>query len=595
LSRQAILLIVSLSFLAYANTLFNDFTGDAYGLFVENHFYENAGNVVKVFTDQLVMAPADLTSGFVSQPADYSGLVSYRPVTALSFFFDCWLWKNNPFGYHLTNLILHIVTAILVYALTLTLNKTTNIALLAGILFGIHPIQAEVVNHVGYRSDNLAVLFYLLTILAYRQFRLCRNHTPRKTVWLLASILFFFLALFSKESALTLPLMLILYDYWFVARSSLRNFFIQRGKIYLSYAVIFVSYIFIYFQVMSNVFYSQYRPLTSDGASPGAIMTEIFFNYLVVLILPWQTTVLPPLYAPDATAIPFWHIALVGGFIVAALIWGGSQLKKNRANAFAVIWFFLTYVPTANLLTLLNPFAFRFMYLPSIGFFIVAAWAIDSFVNFMKYRISYFGLQVFRVMPVALLLVITIPLNPFFKNNIIACQEMVRVYPNSSRPYWLLGLMYFRVGNYEEALKYLEQYLNRPPNLPFVPDPRRDYAVYHLMGRCYVDDPNRAIAMFHKAVALNPDLTLAYVDLAKAHILNNDFEKALAAGRRAILLEENLVIAYVYAIHSHLALGDLDAAKNLLAKALTLSSEDSNLLYLKRIIEQNDLTARPVP
>src|SRR3989338_2847860 len=134
MSRKDIFLIIALTFLAFANTLFNDFTGDAHSLFVENHFYENAANLGKIFTDQLVMSPKDLASGFVTHPVDYSGFVSYRPVTALSFFFDCWLWKNNHFGYHLTNLILHILNAVLVYMLTLTLSKTTHIALLAGIL-----------------------------------------------------------------------------------------------------------------------------------------------------------------------------------------------------------------------------------------------------------------------------------------------------------------------------------------------------------------------------------------------------------------------------------------------------------------------------
>ena len=586
MSRKDIFLIIALTFLAFANTLFNDFTGDAYSLFVENHFYENTGNIAKVFTDRLVMTPANLVSGFVTHSADYSGFISYRPVTALSFFFDYYLWKNNPFGYHLTNLLLHIITAVLVYILVLTVSKPRNIAFLAGLLFGIHPIQAEVVNSIGYRSDSLVVLFYLSTLLAYRQFRLARG-SHRKTVYRLLSIVCFFLALFSKESALTLPILLVLYDYYFLARTPLGDFFRHRVKIYLIYAIIFISYLFVYFDVMGNVFYSQYRPLAADFGVQSKIIIEIFFHYLKVLFLPWQVSMLPPLYAPSAQDVPFWHIIAVMGFVVISIGWAAGQLKKNRANTFGIIWFFLTFLPTANILTLLNPFAFRFMYLPSIGFFIVAAAGIDGAFNFIKSRSSSLNLEaIAKVALVGIIFSVTIPLNFFFKNNLVACQEMVRAYPKSSRPYWLLGLMEFKRGEYDQALSYLKQYLELPPNLPFIPNPRGDYAVYHLMGRCYVNEPERAIQMFYKVIELNPKFSLVYVDLAKVYILKSDFENALNASLKAIAFENDLIPAYVYAIHSYLALGDAGSAKTWLAKAFSLAPSDRNLIYLKGFIER---------
>jgi tetratricopeptide (TPR) repeat protein len=154
------------------------------------------------------------------------------------------------------------------------------------------------------------------------------------------------------------------------------------------------------------------------------------------------------------------------------------------------MWFFVTYLPTTNILTLLNPFAYRFMYLPSIGFFILTAWGIDRLGRWSKARnpSSRAG-EVFLIILVAVCLSVTIHLNRSFKNNFSACREMIRRYPESSRPYWLLGLLHFRQGEYGQAISNLEQYLERKPNLPFIPDPKQDYAVYHLMGRSYVDDP----------------------------------------------------------------------------------------------------------
>lgn len=588
MTRKAIFLVAALTFVAFVNTLGSHFTGDAYSLFVENHFYEDSANVSKVFSKRLVMGPDELNSGFVTHPTtNYSGFVSYRPITALSFFLDYAIWGKTPFGYHLTNLLLHILTTLLVYLLALGISKATDLALLVAILFGIHPIQAEVVNSIGYRSDSLVVLFYLSTILAYRKFRTSRSRWRK--IFILISALCFFLALFSKESALSLPFLLILYDYWFLFRGPPGDFLRLRLKVYLPYMAVFIFYLIMYFNVMANIFYSHFRPLSADAAAQIKILAEILFRYLEALFLPWRVTVLPPLYAPTSGSVPMWHICFVVIFIVGAIIFARGQFKKNRANTFAVIWFFVTYLPTANLLTLLNPFAFRFMYLPSIGFFLATAWGIDHTLSFFKKKNWPINLAtIFKIALVGTALSVTIPLNLFFKNNIVTCREMIRVYPSSSRPYWLLGLIDFKEGEYDQALAHLQRYLDNPPNLPFIPNPRGDYAVYHLMGRSYVDDPDCAIQMFYKVIELNPKFALVYVDLAKAYILKNDFEDALNASLTAIAFEKDLVPAYVYTIHSYWALGQMIPAKEWLAKGLALAPQDSGLLYLKSMMDQNE-------
>lgn len=585
---RATLVIIGLTFLAFFNTLSHDFTGDAYSLFVENHFYENSGNMAKIFTRELLATPESLQEGFITHSQKFSsGLVSYRPVTALSFFLDYGIWGMNPFGYYLMNLVLHIIAALLVYSLALTVSKTTAAAFLAAVLFGIHPVQAEVVNSIGYRSDSLVVVFYLAAILAYRQFRIAADR--RRGLFLGMSLGLFFLALFSKESALTLPFILLFYDYWFLTRGSLGQFLRRRRKVILAYAAIYIFYVYVYFQVMANEFYSHFRPL-GNWIEQGQIMAEILFRYLSALFLPWQVDVLPPLYAPPLESIPVWHVVVTVVFILGMMVFAVRRFAVNRIHAFGVLWFLVTYLPTANILTLLNPFAFRFLYLPSVGFFIVAAWGIDRFCRWTRTTAgpwSRLG-KIFPVILVAACLSVTISLNFFFKNNFVLCREMVRNYPDSSRPYWILGLMYFKYGDYDQALVNLRKYLEHQTNVPFIPDPRKNYAVYHMMGRCYVDDPDQAIRMFNQAIALNPNFSLVYADLAKAYILKNDFQSAVNASLKAIALKNDLVIAYVYAVHSYLVMGDTAAAGEWMARATAIAPHDSNLHYLKEIIARHE-------
>ena len=73
--------------------------------------------------------------------------------------------------------------------------------------------------------------------------------------------------------------------------------------------------------------------------------------------------------------------------------------------------------------------------------------------------------------------------NAFFKNSFVAAKEMIRNYPDSSRPYWLLGVEYYDLGRYEEAAKYFKQHLKNDPRNPFLTHPSKNAAVYHILAR----------------------------------------------------------------------------------------------------------------
>lgn len=181
-ARAAIILIVTLTSVVYANSLKNSFVGDDFTVLVDNDFVKSWKNFPAIFSRTYLTSVSEIE--YLGKRNIGSGELSYRPVVTISYFIDYSLWRLNPFGYHLSNLLLHIFNAILLYIFVDLIVRNKKTALLASLLFALHPVNAEAVNNIAFREGLLA--------------------------------------LFSKEMSITLPILLVLYDYYFVFQGNLK-------------------------------------------------------------------------------------------------------------------------------------------------------------------------------------------------------------------------------------------------------------------------------------------------------------------------------------------------------------------------------------
>src|SRR3972149_3195809 len=199
------LIIILISILLYLNTLPNTFVYDDAYVITENYFIKSWGNLPKLFTKDYL---------------PLSGELSYRPVVTLTYFIDYAIWRLNPMGYHLTNVILHTVNVFLFYVFIKNIIRTHTLTILATLLFLSHPLLTETVNAVCYREDILASIFFLLSFIYF--IKICipfsgsgnltqQTHT-RLVLYYTVSCGSYCLALFSKEMAITLPILLVLFD-----------------------------------------------------------------------------------------------------------------------------------------------------------------------------------------------------------------------------------------------------------------------------------------------------------------------------------------------------------------------------------------------
>lgn len=152
--RLSYLLIAAVSIGVFLNSLHSGFVYDDIGVIEENYFIRSLQNIPRIFSKEYF---------------HLSGELSYRPVVTLSYFVDYAVWHLNPFGYHLTNVILHAINSILLYSLLAWLIRMRSVALLSAVLFSIHPCVTEAVNAISYREDIFVALFSLLSYLCLIQ------------------------------------------------------------------------------------------------------------------------------------------------------------------------------------------------------------------------------------------------------------------------------------------------------------------------------------------------------------------------------------------------------------------------------------------
>ncbi|MBI5095754.1 MAG: glycosyltransferase family 39 protein [Candidatus Hydrogenedentes bacterium] len=194
------LALVALSFTAYSRVLLNGFIG------YDDDLYVTQNPVVQ--------------SGLTAHGLYYAltGVCSsnWHPVTMLSHILDCTLFGLNPAGHHLTSLVLHSANTLLLYLVLRRMTGALWPSALVALLFAVHPLHIASVAHVSQRKDVLSTAFWLLTTLAY--LRYTRIGSAR---WYAASLTLYLAGLLAKPMLVTLPLTLLLLDWWPLGRLDL--------------------------------------------------------------------------------------------------------------------------------------------------------------------------------------------------------------------------------------------------------------------------------------------------------------------------------------------------------------------------------------
>jgi len=259
------------------------------------------------------------------------GAPFFRPAVTASLFIDFWVFDLHPFGFHLHNLALHVLNSLLVAVLVRLLAPRAGHgpAVLAGLFFGLHPATTETAAWIAARVDSLSTFFYLLSMAAY-----CRYARSPSARWLALTFLAAGLALFSKESGLTLPLVLLTVA--LIAR--------QRS-------VLIGSVILLVIGCSTRILV-----VGLSGSVSGAGVSAGNALHLARLLFPWN-----PAVAPGVTAWPF-HVLFVAA---AAYLLLGVMGRYRSPALIGPVALFFTYALASLLPTEPSTYAnSRYAYMP---------------------------------------------------------------------------------------------------------------------------------------------------------------------------------------------------------------------------------------
>ena len=221
----------------YANSLNGPFIVDDLSYVVSNRLVLGGGNFLSYFGE-----------GFCEASSRGFGCPYYRPLLNLSFRLDYLLWGMNPFGFHLTNVVIHTLVVLLLYVVTRVVFQQRLVAIVASLLFAVHPIHVESVAFVSARTDPPAALFFLLSFLGF-YFYLKRSQWSLYAYSL--SLMAFVMALMTKEIGITIPVILLAYDLICIRPWKGVKDLMGRWPSYLPFVMVWIVYFGVRWVVLS--------------------------------------------------------------------------------------------------------------------------------------------------------------------------------------------------------------------------------------------------------------------------------------------------------------------------------------------------------
>jgi len=520
MKNYRIYFLVLMVFMTYLPVVFNQFIGDDHLLVENNTFYSSWKNVPRLFVQGNIHQDKDI---FANDNDHGTGFVGYRPVLSLTYFLDRSLWGNKPFGYHLTNIIIHCSNCILFFLIISLIIGPIWESFLAALLFGLHPIQSEAVAVIGYRADILSAFFVLSSFYLWIRFR-SKDHPEIK--YFIASLIMYFLALFSKEASALLPLVIFFYDLiWPGTSKSLK----QRWVYYAGFISILIFYLYVYIFVFPNSSLSL-RLMGGSVWGHSLAILHIWYIYVISFLAPWTIKLIPGLYSPPIPAIfsleIFKSILFLGLF--AWLIC--RSWKVYKPAAFLFCWFAVFYIPVSDLIPLANPMAFRFMYLPSVGALTLYALLLNKvltmdFINRYSQRLS----SMFYLLIILACVSQTVFINDRLRNDFNVGYTMLEHYPTASTGYLLVGQQYYVRRNFDVAKDYFEKAVRFGDYNP---------QIDLQLGICYFElgDFKNARQHLLSVVAISPDFLGPYI------ILGNIYYDQREYGQEVRVLEKALTL-----------------------------------------------------
>ncbi len=596
----AILLIISIG--VYLNTLPNEFVYDDKFQVLNNPWIKNIRYIPEIFlTNVWAFVGEENLSNY------------YRPLMHIIYMINYHIFGFKPWGFHLTNILLHGGVSVLLFLLlSVLINQSHDLnskfhpeqvgtnskskikkskiknpksqilnlksqilsaPFIAALLFAAHPIHTEAVTWIGGIPELSFTLFYLFSFYLYiypvRDKSLNRIKVNGK--WgnkIILSAIFFFLATLCKEPALTLPLLMLVYDYSFRKDTLLLTgrqaspfssktlyHLIRR---YLPYLIVSIIYFILRTYALGGFAPLPKRHTQLSNYEYFINVFPLFTQYLEKLILPINMNAFY-VFHPISSIVEWKGIIAV--ILTLGFIFLVYFFRRHKVVFLSLLLMVIPLLPVLYIPALgENTFADRYLYLPSIGFVILISTAIPALCN--NARVYQFKVlrQSANFVVISILVILTglysagtIKRNYIWRDSYTLWTDTVEKSSDGHIPHNNLGLVYFKQQRFDEAIKEYTMALKLNPN----------YAEAHNnLGVAYREkgEINKAIGHYEIAIKLNPDYDSVYNNLGVLYFEIEEIDKAIEHYQTALKLKPEDPDVYTNLGNAYSAQGKFDEA-----------------------------------
>ncbi len=542
---MAIGLLALLCLLAFSNTFGNEFVYDDQAIIVKNGLIKSLMNIPEIFTRGY------WTGAMEEVPGVYHGDL-YRPLTLSTYAINHAMGGLDPFGYHLVNLLLQLAVSVTLFMLTQKLGFTWSGALAASLLFATHPLHAEAVTGIVGRAELLMALGVLLALTWYIDVFEAGNRQDGigigfRSRYMFGSWAAFAMALLSKEQAMVLPILLILYDLtvWKGGMRWKERMWVPLFR-HLPYFLILGSYLLLRGAVLKTGMLFDPRsvnfldnPLAHVEWYPRFLTSvKVAGKYLWLCVWPQHLSA-----DYSYNAIPVAVSVLEPQILASILAWGGllglaawSYFRGTCLAFFCVGFTLLTFLPVSNFLIPIGTImGERLFYLPSAGLALLVAAGWDEIAMKLSGRnisrlIGMAGLVGFTSV-LFIFTVRTFLRNRDWRDGISLYQSALRVVPRSAKMRFNVGT---QMKNFDEALKEYQEALRIYPDYA-----RRDSLFAGFFGSALLEKGrvDEAVAALERAVVLGSKFQGVHYNLGLGFSKQERWEKAEDAYRSALVLD----------------------------------------------------------
>lgn len=577
-SRIILLLVLACS-LAYANSLGGDFVFDDTEQIVENRDLRSWENLGRAFTTHVWEFREKPEALRVPKPPPY-----YRPLFTVLFTVEYQLFGLNPQGWHLVNLLLHILCSIGVYYVARQLTGRQAVAVIAALLFAVYSIHVESVSWISGVTDPLFGVFFLASYYFYLRHREAKNRSH----WLV-SLMMFALAAYSKETALSL-VALIFASEWIEtgrAASGREQPLGERLKTAtvttLPYLGVAVLYLIPRYLVLGGL--TWYNPHAYHGPLLHTLLTLpwVICTYLLHLLLPFNLSIAyNTSFETSAASLRFLLPSLILLVLCGALL--AYRKRFSREVWYALALFVVPMLPVLDLRQLSIEYLIfdRYLYLSVAGWTLLLGMGLVKLAAREEQRgkdapqVSGFQrLGLASAALVVLLLLLTAATARENRNWASAhalWANAARIRPEFWAAHYNAGLALLDAKRYEEARDTLHQAAAVAPDEP---------TVFDALGRTYaaMGETTKAIENFRHAIELDPQMFESLNNLGNVYFTAGDYLSAERYYKSSLALRPQAVASRFNLALCHSRQNRAVEAAAELERALTYAPDDAEILY----------------